>query len=107
MMASSSRKFDARLFLAAVVSSVSLSALMLPTSAKAGQFCTNSEGPCFNDSGSSSGSIKGVVDQRFNQIITNRVLGTVLLGVNEQVNCSDCVSAFGSAGSFSAGIHGR
>jgi len=31
----------------------------------------------------------------------------VLLGVNEQVNCSDCVSAFGSAGSFSAGIHGR
>ena len=40
-------------------------------------------------------------------MITNRVLGTVLLGVNEQVNCSDCVSAFGSAGSFSAGIHGR
>jgi hypothetical protein len=35
------------------------------------------------------------------------VLGSVLLGVNEQVNCSDCVSAFGSAGSFSAGIHGR
>ena len=40
-------------------------------------------------------------------MITNRVLGTVLLGINEQVNCSDCVSAFGSAGSFSAGIHGR
>ena len=40
-------------------------------------------------------------------MITNRVLGTVLLGVNEQVNCNDCVSAFGSAGSFSAGIHGR
>ena len=40
-------------------------------------------------------------------MITNRVLGTVLLGVNEQVNCSDCVSAFGSAGSFSAGVHGR
>ena len=40
-------------------------------------------------------------------MITNRVLGTVLLGVNEQVNCSDCVCAFGSAGSFSAGIHGR
>jgi hypothetical protein len=31
----------------------------------------------------------------------------VLLGVNEQINCSDCVSAFGSAGSFSTGIHGR
>ena len=40
-------------------------------------------------------------------MITNRVLGTVLLGINEQVNCSDCISAFGSAGSFSAGIHGR
>jgi hypothetical protein len=40
-------------------------------------------------------------------MITNRVLGTVLLGVNEQVNCSDCISAFGSAGSFAAGIHGR
>ena len=35
------------------------------------------------------------------------MLGNVLLGVNEQINCSDCVSAFGSAGSFSAGIHGR
>ncbi len=40
-------------------------------------------------------------------MITNRVLGNVLLGINEQVNCNDCVSAFGSAGSFSAGIHGR
>ncbi|MGB6400673.1 MAG: hypothetical protein WBF73_34070, partial [Bradyrhizobium sp.] len=56
---------------------------------------------------SSGGSIGGLANQRFNQIITNRVLGTVLLGVNEQINCSDCVSAFGSAGSFSAGVHGR
>jgi hypothetical protein len=56
---------------------------------------------------SSAASIGGLVDQRYNQMITNRVLGTVLLGVNEQINCSDCISAFGSAGSFSAGIHGR
>jgi len=56
---------------------------------------------------SSGSSVGALADQRFNQMITNRVLGTVLLGVNEQVNCSDCVSAFGSAGSFSAGIHGR
>ncbi|WGR98385.1 hypothetical protein MTX26_29725 [Bradyrhizobium sp. ISRA443] len=56
---------------------------------------------------SSGSSINGLADQRFNQMITNRVLGSVLLGVNEQVNCDDCVSAFGSAGSFSAGIHGR
>ena len=40
-------------------------------------------------------------------MITNRVLGNVLLGVNEQISCNDCISAFGSAGSFSAGIHGR
>jgi len=40
-------------------------------------------------------------------MITTRVLASVLLGVNEQVNCSNCVSTFGSAGSFSAGVHGR
>jgi hypothetical protein len=56
---------------------------------------------------SSGGSIGDLANQRFNQMITNRVLGSVLLGVNEQINCSDCISAFGSAGSFSAGIHGR
>jgi hypothetical protein len=57
--------------------------------------------------GSSGGSINGLANQRFNQMITNQVLGSVLLGVNEQVNCSDCISAFGSVGSFTAGIHGR
>jgi hypothetical protein len=57
--------------------------------------------------GSGAGSINDLAGQRFNQMITNRVLGNVLLGVNEQVNCNDCISAFGSAGSFSAGIHGR
>jgi len=56
---------------------------------------------------SSGNSINGLAGQRFNQMITNQVLGSVLLGVNEQVNCSDCVSAFGSVGSFMAGIHGR
>src|ERR1700734_34898 len=63
--------------------------------------------PTITGSDSSAASINGLANQRFNQIITNRVLANVLLGVNEQVNCSDCVSAFGSAGSFSAGIHGR
>jgi hypothetical protein len=56
---------------------------------------------------SSGNSINSLAGQRFNQMITNQVLGSVLLGVNEQVNCSDCVSAFGSVGSFMAGIHGR
>jgi hypothetical protein len=57
--------------------------------------------------GSNAASINDLAGQRFNQMITNRVLGNVLLGVNEQINCKDCISAFGSAGSFSAGIHGR
>jgi hypothetical protein len=63
--------------------------------------------PPLTGADSSAGSINDLAGQRFNQMITNRVLGNVLLGVNEQVNCNDCISAFGSAGSFSAGIHGR
>ena len=63
--------------------------------------------PLLTGADSSAGSIDDLGKQLFNQMITNRVLGSVLLGVNEQVNCHDCVSAFGSAGSFSAGIHGR
>jgi hypothetical protein len=63
--------------------------------------------PTPTDGGSSGRSINDLGNQRFNQMITNQVLGSVLLGVNEQVNCSNCVSAFGSVGSFTAGIHGR
>jgi hypothetical protein len=63
--------------------------------------------PTPTDGGSSGKSIDGVAGQRFNQMITNQVLGSVLLGVNEQINCSDCISAFGSVGSFTAGVHGR
>jgi hypothetical protein len=68
---------------------------------------TPTPAPIVTGADNSAGSISDLARQRFNQMITNRVLGTVLLGINEQVNCSDCVSAFGSAGSFSAGIHGR
>lgn len=69
---------------------------------------TNCDGPCrVTGADSSRGSIGDLANQRFNQMITNRVLGTVLLGVNEQINCNDCISGFGSAGSFSAGVHGR
>jgi hypothetical protein len=62
---------------------------------------------CPTGADSSAASINSLANAHFNQMITNQVLGSVLLGVNEQVNCSDCVSAFGSAGSFSAGFHGR
>jgi hypothetical protein len=66
-----------------------------------------SPSPTTTGADSSGNSVNDLARQRFNQMITNRVLGNVLLGVNEQVNCNDCISAFGSAGSFSAGIHGR
>jgi len=68
---------------------------------------TPTPSPTPTGAGNSAGSINGLADQRFNQMVTNRVLGLVLLGINEQINCDDCISAFGSAGSFSAGIHGR
>jgi fibronectin-binding autotransporter adhesin len=41
------------------------------------------------------------------QIITGRVLQSILLGATEQVNCSNCSSGFGSAGSYALGAHGR
>jgi len=63
--------------------------------------------PTPTGAGSSGNSVNGLAGQRFNQMITNQVLGSVLLGVNEQINCSDCISAFGSVGSFMAGVHGR
>lgn len=86
--------------------------LGVPTGPALAQSCIAAEcppppPPPVTGANSSGSSITGLANERFNQIITNRVLANVLLGVNEQVNCSDCVSAFGSAGSFSAGIHGR
>src|SRR5581483_11200288 len=68
---------------------------------------TPTPSPTPTGAGNSGNSINSLAGQRFNQMITNEVLGSVLLGVNEQVNCSDCISTFGSVGSFTAGIHGR
>lgn len=53
------------------------------------------------------GSVDALAGGRQGQIVTSRVLASVLQGINEQVNCSNCVSVFGAVGSFSAGIHGR
>lgn len=52
-------------------------------------------------------SVNALARARMGQMIGSRVLGHVLLGGNEQINCSPCFSAFGSVGSFSAGAHGR
>ena len=40
------------------------------------------------------------------QIITNRVLTSILLGATEQMSCSSCGSGFASIGSFAAGAMG-
>jgi len=40
-------------------------------------------------------------------LVTGRVLGSILLGATEQINCSNCSSGFGSIGSFALGAHGR
>jgi hypothetical protein len=104
------RKFVVATALAVVTSLALLPLLALPAIAQT--FAPPpppppTSSPTLTGADSSGTSINGLANQRFNQIVTNRVLGNVLLGVNEQINCSDCVSAFGSAGSFSAGIHGR
>jgi probable HAF family extracellular repeat protein len=52
-------------------------------------------------------SVDRLAQERGGQMITGRVTPHVLLGGNEQVNCTPCFSAFGSVGSFSAGAHGR
>jgi hypothetical protein len=117
------RSFIASAVLTAVISLVLISVQARPAAAQCVEECppsptptpstspsptpTPTPSPTPTDSGSSGGSVNGLANQRFNQMITNQVLGNVLLGINEQINCSDCVSAFGSAGSFSAGIHGR
>ena len=111
------KRFTANLIVSAALSAATLvTSIYFSVAPAAAQDCipngntaeiSNYIGNCPRGGGSSGESITGLANQRFNQIITNRVLGSVLLGVNEQVNCSDCVSAFGSAGSFSAGIHGR
>jgi hypothetical protein len=114
MMAKYTRSFVVSAALTAAISLVLIQVQTVPASAQTSTPTpiptpTPSPSPSPTPTGadSSGGSIGDLAKQRFNQMITNQVLGSVLLGVNEQVNCSDCVSAFGSAGSFSAGIHGR
>src|SRR3979411_3424775 len=113
-MAKYTRSFVVSAALTAAISLVLIQVQTVPASAQTSTPTpiptpTPSPSPSPTPTGadSSGGSIGDLAKQRFNQMITNQVLGSVLLGVNEQINCSDCVSAFGSAGSFSAGIHGR
>ncbi len=52
-------------------------------------------------------SVTALADSRQAQMITGRLLGSLLLGANEQVNCSSCAGGFASIGSFALGSHGR
>jgi fibronectin-binding autotransporter adhesin len=52
-------------------------------------------------------SINAVAKAQQNQMVTNRVLGSILLGATEQISCSNCGSGFGSIGSLGLGAHGR
>ncbi|HTZ68374.1 MAG TPA: hypothetical protein VMB83_13130, partial [Roseiarcus sp.] len=57
--------------------------------------------------GQLQGSITSLAQAQLNQLITSRLLGSLLLGANEQVSGCDCGGGFGSIGSFSLGSHGR
>jgi hypothetical protein len=52
-------------------------------------------------------SVTNIAKSQQQQIITNRILDSILLGATEQVNCSNCSSGFGSIGSYALGAHGR
>ncbi|MGH6798219.1 MAG: pertactin-like passenger domain-containing protein, partial [Roseiarcus sp.] len=52
-------------------------------------------------------SVTSLAQAQLNQLITTRLLGSLLLGANEQVSGCDCGGGFASIGSFSLGSHGR
>lgn len=52
-------------------------------------------------------SLAALSQSRQTQAVTSRVLGSILTGATEQINCSSCQSGFASLGSFALGMHGR
>jgi hypothetical protein len=58
-------------------------------------------------SAQASGSLAALAQSRQTQAVTGRVLGSILTGATEQINCSSCSSGFASFGSFALGAHGR
>jgi hypothetical protein len=56
---------------------------------------------------SASGSVASLAESRQTAAITGKVLGSILTGATEQINCSSCSSGFASFGSFALGAHGR
>src|SRR6185312_11314311 len=52
-------------------------------------------------------SINSVAKAQQSQMITNRALGSLLLGAPQQISCSSCGGGFASIGSFALGGSGR
>jgi probable HAF family extracellular repeat protein len=52
-------------------------------------------------------SINALAASQQAQMITQTLLDSLLVGRNEQVNCSNCAGGFASVGSLSLGVHGR
>ena len=52
-------------------------------------------------------SVTNVAKAQQSQIITNRVLNSVLLGATQQISSCSCGGGFASVGSFAAGAQGR
>lgn len=52
-------------------------------------------------------SLASLSQTRQTQTITTKLLGSILTGATEQINCSSCSSGFASFGSFALGAHGR
>ena len=57
--------------------------------------------------GGITNSINNVAKAQQSQMITNRVLGSILLGATQQVSCSSCGGGFASFGSLALGGQGR
>jgi hypothetical protein len=58
-------------------------------------------------SGQVQSSINQVAKAQQTQIVTNRVLNSLLLGATQQISCTSCAGGFASIGSFAAGAEGR
>ena len=69
-----------------------------------GEFLVGNQG---QSSSQLSGSLASLSQSRQSQAVTTRVLGSILTGATEQINCSSCSSGFASFGSFALGVHGR
>ncbi|MCJ2077064.1 autotransporter-associated beta strand repeat-containing protein [Methylobacterium sp. E-016] len=52
-------------------------------------------------------SAQALARDRIGAFVTQRMLGSVLTGFNQQISCGSCFSGFGLAGSYSVGAQGR